>query len=320
MPPPRHFSFTEVPPIPTALPRPHLTAPRRPRFIRRAIKQVYLWMNLLPFLAIHAAVVAVFFVPFSWACVALFLVTFLARTWGLTGGFHRYFSHRAYKTSRWMQFLIGCLGASAWQKGPMWWAAEHRQHHRHSDQEGDPHSPIIRSFWWSHVGWVLDRNNRFTHWNELKDWHKYPELKWLDRFHFIPGFLLAGLCYWLLGWSGVVWGFVLSTVCLYHTTFCVNSVCHIFGYRRFATTDESRNNWLVAVLTLGEGWHNNHHHYPSCARQGFKWYEVDVTYYVLLVMGKLGLVWDIREPTPRALKHKLISTTHSDTNLIEAKA
>jgi len=288
-------------PIQTVLTLPTLQAPKQPRLVRRALVQFFLWFNLLPFVLIHAAVLTVFFVPVSWECVALFIGFFLARTWGLTGGFHRYFSHRAYKTSRPMQFAIGCLGSAALQKGPMWWAAEHRQHHRHSDQEGDPHSPIVKNFWWSHIGWVIDRNSRFTHWNELKDWHKFPELKWLDRFHYIPGLLVAGICYAVAGWPGVVWGFVLSTVCLYHTTFCVNSVCHIFGYRSFKTGDQSRNNWLVALLTLGEGWHNNHHHYPSCARQGFKWYEVDVTYYVLRCLGAVGLVWDIREPTPRAL-------------------
>jgi stearoyl-CoA desaturase (delta-9 desaturase) len=296
----------EEPPIQTALPRPVLPSPKQPRFVKRAIKNTLMWMNLLPFVALHLSVIAVFFVPVSWECVALFLVSFLVRTWGLTGGFHRYFSHRAYKTSRLGQFIIGCIGSSALQKGPMWWAAEHRQHHKYSDKDGDPHSPIMRNLWWSHVGWVLDRGNRYTKWDELKDWHAYPELKWLDRFHFVPGFLVAGLCYLIAGWPGVVWGFLLATVCLYHTTFCVNSFCHIFGYRRYQTTDASRNNWWVAILTLGEGWHNNHHHYPSCARQGFAWYEVDVTYYVLRGLGMFGLVWDIREPTPRALKHKLI--------------
>jgi stearoyl-CoA desaturase (delta-9 desaturase) len=284
-------------------------APRRPRFVKRAIKRTILWMNLLPFVVLHLAVLTVFFVPVSWECVSLFLGFFLVRTWGLTGGFHRYFSHRAYKTSRIGQFIIGCIGSSALQKGPMWWAAEHRQHHKYSDKDGDPHSPIVKNLWWSHVGWVLDRSNRFTKWDELKDWHAYPELKWLDRLHFVPGLIVAAICYLAAGWPGVVWGFVLSTVCLYHTTFCVNSFCHIFGYRRFQTTDQSKNNWWVAVLTLGEGWHNNHHHYPSCARQGFAWYEVDVTYYVLRGLGVFGLVWDIREPTPRALKRHLIQST-----------
>lgn len=293
-------------------------APRRPQIVRTALKRVLMWMNLLPFIGLHIAVIGIFFVPFTWEAFALFLGFLLLRTWGLTAGFHRYFSHRAYKTSRWFQFVIGVIGSSALQKGPMWWAAEHRQHHRYSDKEGDPHSPITRSLWWSHVGWVLDRGNRFTKWEELKDWHSYPELRWLDQLHFLPGLALAGLCYALAGWSGFFWGFVASTVCLYHTTFCVNSFCHIFGYRRYQTTDESKNNWVVAILTLGEGWHNNHHHYPSCARQGFMWYEVDVSYYVLRGLGVLGLVWDIREPTPRALKHKLIVNGVSSTEKDEA--
>lgn len=284
------------------MPLPTLAVPKKgPSTVKKVMMSIYRWINLIPFILIHLAVVLVFFVPYSWECLALLLGFFFLRTWGLTAGFHRYFSHRAYKTSRWFQFVIACIGSSALQKGPMWWAAEHRQHHRFSDQPDDPHSPIVKSFWWSHYGWVIDRKNRYTQWQELKDWHAYPELKWLDRLHFVPALLVAGICYWVAGWSGVVWGFVLGTVCLYNTTFCVNSICHIFGYRRYATKDFSKNNWLVAALTMGEGWHNNHHHYPSAARQGFKWYEVDMSYYVLRALGLVGLVWDLREPTPRAL-------------------
>lgn len=265
---------------------------------------------------LHLACLLVFVVPFTWLSLGLFVGFFALRTWGLTAGFHRYFSHRSFKTSRWFQFVIAWIGSSALQRGPMWWAGEHRQHHKYSDKDGDPHSPIIRSIWWSHIGWVLDRGNRWTKWDELKDFHKYPELKWLDRFHALPGLLLGVLCYAIDGWTGVVWGFILSTVTLYHTTFCVNSLCHLMGYRRYATEDDSRNNWLVALLTMGEGWHNNHHHYPSCARQGFKWYEVDMTYYVLKGLEKVGLVWDVREPTPRALSYKLIKPADFSKDIV----
>jgi len=269
--------------------------------LRKILEGILIYVSLVPFIGLHLATVLVFFVPFSWTCLGLFLGLFLVRTFGLTGGFHRYFAHRSYKTSRVFQFCMGILGSAALQKGPMWWAGEHRDHHKYSDKDGDPHSPIKNSVWFSHVGWVIDRRHLETNWDNMKDWQAYPELKWLDRLHFIPGLLVAGLCYWIAGWPGVVWGFVLSTVCLYHSTFCVNSVCHLFGYRRFNTDEFSRNNWFVALITLGEGWHNNHHHYQSSARQGMTWYEVDVTYAILQLLGFFRIVWDIREPTAVAL-------------------
>ncbi len=290
------------------LPRPTLPAAPRPHGLRRAAGAIFNWINVLPFLGIHVACIAVFFVEFHWWAIPLFLTTYSLRVWALTAGFHRYFAHRAYKTSRWFQFVIATIGSAAIQKGPMWWAGEHRQHHRHSDQDGDPHSPIKKSVFWAHIGWILSRGNGDTDWNEMKDWNKFPELKWLDRFHWIPGALLGVGCWYFGGPTALVWGFVLSTVAVYHVTFCVNSVCHLFGYRRFETTDRSRNNWWVALLTFGEGWHNNHHHYQSSARQGFAWYEVDISYMSLKVLSWLGIVWDLREPTPRALQKNLIGS------------
>ncbi len=251
----------------------------------------------------------IFFVETTWPALALCAIGYSMRVWALTAGFHRYFAHRAYKTSRVFQFFIGFVGCASLQRGPIWWAGEHRQHHRHSDQEGDPHSPIVHSVFWSHVGWVLARGNNDTDWEGMKDWVKYPELRILDRFHWAPGLMWAGLCYAVAGWSGMAWGFFLSTVMVYHVTFCVNSVCHLFGYRRYETTDRSRNNWIVAILTFGEGWHNNHHHYMSSARQGFAWYEVDISYISLRILSKLGIVWDLREPTQRALGKNLVATT-----------
>ncbi|HEY2783342.1 MAG TPA: fatty acid desaturase [Fimbriiglobus sp.] len=258
---------------------------------------------MLPFfLGIHLTCLAAFFVPLTWTAVGLFLGLYAFRVWALTAGFHRYFAHRAYKTSRLFQFVIGVLGSSAAQKGPIWWAGHHRKHHAFSDQEGDPHSPIIKSVWWSHVGWVLDREQSFTDWERMKDWQKYPELKWLERFNLVPVLLLATACYLIGGLPGLIWGFFVSTVAVYHSTFLVNSACHLFGYRRFQTTDQSRNNWWVALLTFGEGWHNNHHHYPTAARQGFAWWELDISYSVLRLLSMVGLVWDLREPTRRALE------------------
>jgi stearoyl-CoA desaturase (Delta-9 desaturase) len=259
------------------------------------------------FILFHvAAVVAPFFVPFTWTAVGLGVLFYVVRMFGITGVYHRYFAHKAYKTSRWFQFVLAWIGCSAMQKGPLWWAGHHRHHHKHSDQEDDPHSPIVKTVWWAHVGWIL--SGKYNDAPAMKDFEKYPELRALDSFlTWVPGLLVAVLCYAIDGWSGVVWGFLVSTICLYHGTFLVNSACHLFGTRRYATTDQSKNCWWAAILTLGEGWHNNHHHYQSCARQGFKWWEIDVSYYVIRMLGAVGLVWDIREPTEKALKSKLIT-------------
>ncbi len=267
------------------------------------------WINRLravPFILIHiAAITAPFFVPITWTAAALGLLFYVMRMFGITGVYHRYFAHRAYKTSRWFQFVLACIGCAAMQKGPLWWAGHHRFHHKHSDQEDDPHSPIIRTVWWAHIGWVI--SGRYRDAPTMKDFEKYPELRILDSFFtWLPGLLLAGLCFAIDGWSGLVWGFLVGTVLLYHATFLVNSACHLFGTRRYATTDQSKNCWWAAILTMGEGWHNNHHHYQSCARQGFKWWEVDFTYYILRTLAVVGLVWDVREPTERALKNNLI--------------
>ena len=263
--------------------------------LRQAIRFVFLNYNKGPFLALHFAVILVLFVPITWPAIAMCVGFYYLRMFGISAGFHRYFAHRSYRTSRPFQFMIAALGCSALQKGPLWWAANHRLHHKHSDQEDDPHSPVRHGLWWSHIGWVLStKNTGETNLSEIHDFSRYWELRLLDRFHWVPGFMLAGLCYLIDGWSGVVWGFIVSTVLLYHGTFLVNSVCHILGRRRFATTDESRNNWWVALLTLGEGWHNNHHYYMSSVRQGFRWWEVDMSFYVLKLLSFPRVVWALR--------------------------
>ena len=267
-------------------------------------------MTAVAFLGMHLAALSIFFVTFHWGAVALMVAVYTARGFGLTGGYHRYFAHRAYKTSRPFQFVLGALGASALQRGPIWWAGHHRTHHKHSDDEHDPHSPIAKTIWWSHVGWVLSNRYNATEWALMKDFQKYPEIKYLERFDLIPGILLGVGCYAFGALTGIgglscfAWAFLFGTVALYHSTFMVNSLCHLVGKRRFSTDDHSRNNWFVAILTLGEGWHNNHHHYPSSARQGFKWYEYDLSYYILKTLSVFGIVWDLREPTPRALAAK----------------
>ncbi|WP_455198330.1 acyl-CoA desaturase, partial [Kaarinaea lacus] len=229
---------------------------------------------------------------------------------------HRYFSHKAFRTSRLVQFIFASIGASAVQRGPLWWAAHHRLHHVHSDKVGDEHSPRQSGFLWSHMGWFLSRHNFSTRLDKIRDFARYPELRFLDRFDvFMPILLAAAMyalgellnAYWPTlgtnGWQMLVWGFIVSTVVLYHITFTINSLAHKFGHRRFSTEDDSRNNFLLAILTFGEGWHNNHHFYPGSARQGFAWWEFDITYYGLRMMQMLGLIRDLR-PVPARVMAK----------------
>jgi stearoyl-CoA desaturase (delta-9 desaturase) len=236
-----------------------------------------------------------------WALVAC-VVLYAARMWAVTAGYHRYFSHRTYKTSRPMQFLLALLAMSSSQKGVIWWAAHHRTHHKNSDLEGDVHSAQIDGLWWSHVGWIVSEKYEGTDESKVKDLLKYPELRWLDRWFLVPPIAL-GVGLWLVGgWFALVWGMFVSTSLLWHGTFTINSLTHIIGSRRYATTDNSRNHWLLALITMGEGWHNNHHYYQRSTRQGFFWWEIDMTYYVLKAMSAVGLVWDLHEP-PEKIKN-----------------
>jgi stearoyl-CoA desaturase (delta-9 desaturase) len=266
-----------------------------------------LLMASSPIFLMHILAVGVIFTGFSWAAFVALLITYLVRVFALTAGFHRYFSHRSFKTSRTFQFIMAWVGTSSAQLGPMWWAANHRHHHLHSDKEEDIHSPVVNSAFWAHIGWVLCRAYGSIQHDRIKDLSKYPELRFIDRFHVLPVLSLIGLLFgvgsglnhWFpaLGTSGmqmVMWGFFLSTVLVYHVTFCVNSVTHIIGKKRFDNDDESRNSFWVALLTFGEGWHNNHHRWPLSARQGMYWWEVDLSYLLLLCLEKVGLVWDIQ--------------------------
>ena len=279
------------------------TAPARKTKLARA-REIF---PRVMFGLIHvAALGVVFFLPPSLTDLSLLVGLYLLRGFGITAGYHRYFAHRSYQTSRFFQFCLGWFGAMSIQRGPMWWAGHHRNHHKFSDVEGDPHSPILNSVWYSHVGWILSDNLKDADEAVMKDWKKYPELWWLDKYDWLPGVLTAAFCYAVGGWSGFFWGFLFGTVVLYHATFCVNSLCHLAGRRRFETTDRSRNNWFAAIFTMGEGWHNNHHHYPSAARQGFQWWEFDLSYCMLKALAAVGVVWNLRQPTPRALQTKLI--------------
>ncbi len=253
------------------------------------------------FMLMHVAVVVgALATPISTAAWIWCAVLFVVRMWGVTAGYHRYFSHKTFKTSRAMQFALAWVAMTSSQRGVLWWAAHHRNHHRRSDQEGDPHSPLVRGFWRSHLYWVFEENNYFTDMQRVGDLSRYPELVWLDRHWWVPPAALAAALWLGLGLDGLIVSFGLSTVLLWHSTFLVNSVCHVFGRRRFDTEDASKNNWFVAALTLGEGWHNNHHHLPSSARMGLAWYELDPTWWSILAMEKLGLVTDVRLTEPRS--------------------
>jgi stearoyl-CoA desaturase (delta-9 desaturase) len=260
------------------------------------------WTKSLPFLGVHVASLAAFWTGVSWkavmACVALYMI----RMFGITAGYHRYFSHRSYRTSRWFQFVLAWIGCSAMQKGPLWWAAHHRHHHRYSDREEDLHSPKQRGFWWAHIGWILSDRYVATRCDTIRDFSKYPELRWLNRYSGVPGVLLGIGCFLAMGRQGLVWGFFISTVLLYHGTFMINSLCHMFGSVRYRTADTSRNSMTLALITMGEGWHNNHHYYSTSARMGFFWWEIDISYYVLNLLSLAGLVWDMKKPSRRVLE------------------
>ena len=254
------------------------------------------------FVAMHLALLLVFVVPLSWKVAALALGGYGLRMWAVTAGYHRYFAHRSYKTSRAFQLVLAALGCTSMQNGPIWWASVHRRHHKESDGPGDPHSPVARGLWYAHVGWVFDRTvPRPRDDSNVGDLMRYPELRWIDRHEWLPIAAYATGCLLIGGVPGLVWGFVVSTIAVFHATMLINSLAHVWGSRRYATDDQSRNNPLLAILTLGEGWHNNHHRYMSSARQGFFWWEIDVTYYVLRVLGWLRIVRAIREPPAAVL-------------------
>ena len=249
------------------------------------------------FVAMHLAVLLVFVVPFSWKVVALAVGGYGLRMWAVTAGYHRYFAHRSYKTSRAWQLVLAFLGTTAMQNGPIWWASVHRRHHKESDGLADPHSPVRRGFWYAHAGWIFDRSVADPRdESNVQDLLRYPELRWVDRHEWVALVAYALGCFAIGGVSGLVWGFVVSTVAVLHATMLINSLAHVWGSRRYATGDESRNNPVLALLKLGEGWHNNHHFYMSSARQGFFWWEIDASYYTLKILSWLRVVWDLREP------------------------
>lgn len=273
------------------------------------------WLRVLPFLFMHVMCLGVVWVGWSPFAVASALFLYFLRMLAITGFYHRYFSHKSFKTSRVTQFLFALLGASAAQRGPLWWASHHRHHHIHSDKETDAHSPGQHGFFWSHMGWFMSNANFSPKFQRIPDLVKFRELVWLDRFDALVPIALAVTLYVTgevlahyapsLNTNGaqlLIWGFFISTVLLYHATYTVNSLAHQIGKRRYKTKDDSRNSFLIALITCGEGWHNNHHHFPGSVRQGFYWWEIDMTYYFLRLLSALGLIWELRS-VPAELKN-----------------
>ncbi len=270
----------------------------------------------LVFLAVHLVPIAAFWTTVTWfdwtVCGALYFI----RMFFITGAYHRYFSHRTYKTSRWFQFFLAFMAQTSLQKGALWWAAHHREHHRHSDTPEDPHSMKLYGFWYSHIGWIAGPDYKETRIGLIQDFARFKELVWLNKYHYVPGVVMGTLVTMLggivngngiqdmfsHGLSTLFVGFFLSTVILYNGTFLINSLMHYIGSQRYKTGDESRNSLILALVTLGEGWHNNHHYYPSATRNGFFWWEIDITYYVLKTFSWLGLIWDLN-PVPHHVKY-----------------
>ena len=261
----------------------------------------------IAFLLIHVACLAAFWTGLTWRAFALAVLLYLVRIFAIGAGYHRYFAHRAFRTTRLFQFGLALLAQSSAQRGILWWAANHRLHHRHSDTPEDVHSPVQRGFLYAHLGWIFVPRNNDTDYTVVRDLSRYNELMWLDRHPYLPAAVLATMTWLIAGWPGLAIGFCWSTVAVWHVTFSINSVAHVVGRQRYVTGDQSRNNWLLALLTMGEGWHNNHHAYQASVRQGFRWWEYDPTYYALRALSWLGIVWDLHVP-PRSVisgEHRL---------------
>ena len=273
---------------------------------------------------IHLGCLGIFWVGWSWTAVSIALFLYFTRMFAITAFLHRYFSHRTFKTNRFFQFIFACIASSAMQRGALWWAAHHRKHHKESDTEKDVHSPHTKSFLWSHIGWIASRKNFSTDYKAIKDFARYPELVFLNRFNKLIPLLLGVLLFvsgeWISlnapslntnGWQLIVWGWFISTTVLLHGTSTINSLSHLYGKKRFDTGDQSRNNFWLSLITLGEGWHNNHHHYMHSARQGFYWWEIDITYYGLKLMAFIGIIHDLR-PVPKHILDQGIGNSSSN--------
>lgn len=262
----------------------------------QAVRTGINWVFAIAFISFHLCALAALFY-FRWSALVAFVVVWvLAQNLGIAMGYHRLLTHRGYSTPKWLEYCIATCGTLALQGGPIYWVAVHRMHHRYTDTVGDPHSPRDGK-WWSHVGWILNGALR----NETKALNKYaPDLAresyyvWLNKYHWVPLTVVGLTLFAFGGWSWLLWGAVLPATIGFHVTWMVNSVTHLWGTRRFSTSDDSRNNAWVALLTGGEGWHNNHHAHPVSARHGLAWYEIDVNYYGIRLLGMLRLASHIK--------------------------
>jgi len=290
------------------------------------------WVRVIPFVILHAGCLGVIWVGWSPAAVAAAVLFYFLRMFAVTGIYHRYFSHKTYTTSRPGQFLLALWGGTTVQRGPLWWAYHHRHHHQHSDEPEDAHSPHVHGFWWSHIGWITSRKNFPTDYSKVRDLTRFPELVWLNRFDTVVP-ILTGFGVWGLGWlleiyapglgtnrwQMLIWGFFISTTVLFHGTSCINSMAHLMGRRRFQTGDDSRNSFILALITLGEGWHNNHHRYMSSTRNGFYWWEIDPTFYGLKALERTGLIWGLK-PVPQSVLDEGAQAEHAASVAAAQKA
>lgn len=290
-----------IAPIARAMPRMSLT-PRPGRSLLWIVANAArgTWFLVL----VHLGALGAFFTDPTRLDWLLFAAFVLVRGYTTTVAYHRYFAHRSFKTSRPFQFLLALLCCTNLQRGPLWWAAIHRHHHRHSDEPGDAHSPVQGGFIWGYFGWMFLTLEQ-PDWCSVRDLRRYPELVWLEKWWLLPPLLMVAACWLVGGWATVCLCFCMTAVTSLHGASVVNTLGHLVGSRRYATQDQSRNSFVLAVLSLGDGWHNNHHHYPHAARAGFLWWEIDSSYQLVRVLALLGLVWDVREVPP----HKLHATT-----------
>ena len=263
-----------------------------------------IYPSAIPFVLAHFACFAAIWTGITWKAAAIGVALYWLRIFAIGAGYHRYFSHRAYSTGRISQFILAFFSQSSAQRSVLWWAAKHRHHHLHSDTVRDVHSPRHKGFMYSHVGWIFSVKHASADLVTIADFARYPELKFLHRFELLPAIVVAGACFAFAGWSGLIVGFFCSTALLYHATFCINSLAHVHGRKRYVTGDDSRNNWLLAIFTMGEGWHNNHHACQSSVRQGFRWWEFDPTYYILKALSWFGIVWALKSPREDVLRNE----------------
>jgi stearoyl-CoA desaturase (delta-9 desaturase) len=278
--------------------------PQGKQFVREQAPQIE-FLRMVPFTFLHLGALAAIWVPFSWQCLALLLVLYVVRMFAITAFYHRYFAHKAFKTHRWFQAVMAFVGGTSLQRGALWWAANHRHHHAFSDKPNDLHSVRHGGFMYAHIGWLTSSHSMPTDYRLIKDFERFPELLWLNRFDWVPPVFLffamialGALTPWFTVLQALIWGFFLGSVVLFHGTVFINSLAHVWGNRRYDTTDDSKNNFWLSLITLGEGWHNNHHRFPGTVKQGFFWWEIDVSYYILKAMSWVGLVWDLR-PVPK---------------------